>query len=61
MNKFTYTAIASGILLAGAQMAMAGSPREKGEIFFYPLTQSAAVATVTGEDRESHYNEVHHP
>ena len=61
MNKFTYTAIASGILLAGAQMAMADSSREKGEIFFYPLTQSAAVATVTGEDRESHYNEVHHP
>ncbi|UTW46454.1 DUF839 domain-containing protein [bacterium SCSIO 12696] len=55
--------LAGGILLAATQVAVAGD-RKDGDIFFYPLTQSAAVATVVADEngeKESHFNEINHP
>ena len=52
----------AAVALATAQLTLAATPREKGEIFFYPLTQSAAVATVAGDSgKQTHFNEVNHP
>ncbi|MFV8819935.1 alkaline phosphatase PhoX [Haliea sp. E17] len=62
MSKFTKGMLAAGVLLANAQMVSADNARQQGDIFFYPLTQSAAVATVEGTTgKKSHFNELNHP
>ncbi len=62
MPKFTRGLLATGILIANAQLAVADNARQQGELFFYPLTQSAAVATIPGDsNKKSHFNEVNHP
>ena len=51
MYPFTKTAIFTGVLLACTQTAVAGT-----DVFFNPLTQSAAVAQVA-----NHVNELNSP
>jgi len=51
MNSFTKKAVVTAVMLAGAQTAFAGT-----DLFFNPLTQSAAVAQVA-----NHVNELNSP
>jgi hypothetical protein len=51
MNPFTQKALVAGVILAGSQASFAGT-----DVFFNPLTQSAAVAQVP-----NHVNELNSP
>ncbi len=62
MSRFKQGALAAAVLLAIAPVVSADNARQQGELFFYPLTQSAAVATVDGSaPKSSHFNELNHP
>ncbi len=51
MNHYAKKAVVTAMMLTGVQMASAGT-----DVFFYPLTQSAAVAQIA-----NHVNELNSP